>query len=167
MTDLYGEPEFTPSRPTPDDPFGELTWNWGHRIGPGPDKSMYDRLGPAAVRIIVDQLYARVFADRVLVAYFVDLTPRDAEHLKRHQVFMLGQVLGGPVVYLPDDLVEAHRRLARPVTGYAYDRWGGHLLQALIDLGVEADIRAHVEEALGTWRPLLVADKPPAASSGG
>lgn len=146
MTDLYPDDELGPP---PD----------------SPDKSMYDRLGPTAVRIIVEQLYARVFADQNLTPWFADLTSSDAATLRRHFGLMLRQMLGASTHFTLDELARSHRR--RQVTGAAFDRFAGHLINVLDDLQVDVDIRAHVAAALSDLRPLMVVDMPPATTSHG
>jgi hemoglobin len=76
---------------------------------PTTPESHYDRVGgQPAIREVVEQFYARVLADEELAPYFVDA---DVTQVKRHQVLLLSQVLGGPAEYDGRDLGEAHRGL--------------------------------------------------------
>lgn len=62
-----------------------------------PELSAYERVGGApAVKAVVDRFYQRVLADGELARYFADLDESGMTQLKRHQVAMVSQVLGGP-----------------------------------------------------------------------
>jgi hemoglobin len=91
-----------------------------------PELSAYERVGGApAVKAVVDRFYQRVLADGELARYFADLDESGMTQLKRHQVAMVSQVLGGPRAYAGRDLAEAHRRLDIPALHY---RRASHLL---------------------------------------
>ena len=69
--------------------------------------SDYDAIGGGpAVSAVVNDFYVRVLADPQLVPYFEGV---DMARLKRHQVLLVTQVLGGPAKYdgrsLPDDII--------------------------------------------------------------
>jgi hemoglobin len=84
----------------------------------------YDRIGgAAAVREAVERFYARVLDDTELQPYFADA---NVAGIKRHQVLLLSQVLGGPAEYEGRDLGEAHRALG--ITESHDDRVVGHLV---------------------------------------
>jgi hemoglobin len=104
----------------------------------------YDRIGGApAVREAVDRFYARVLDDAELAPYFTDA---DIAQVKRHQVLLLSQVLGGPQAYGGRELGEAHRGLG--VTETHYDRVVDHLVAVLTELGAPPDTIAAAGEVV-------------------
>lgn len=114
--------------------------------------SLYDVLGGAEpLRVAVDQFYERVLGDPHLVQYFdcVDVT-----RVKRHQVLLLSQVLGGPAEYSGRALGEAHAHLN--ISGPDFDRVAGHLVGTLQDLGVDFTVIDAVEGVVASVRPDIV-----------
>lgn len=99
-------------------------------------ESHYDRVGgQPAIREVVERFYARVLADDELTPYFADA---DVVEIKRHQVLLLSQVLGGPAEYDGRDLGQAHRGLG--VTSDHYDKVVGHLVAVLTELGADDEL---------------------------
>jgi hemoglobin len=120
--------------------------------------SYYDRLGGApTIKEAVDRFYVRLLDDADLKHYFADT---DVAQLKRHQVLLLSQVLGGPTEYSGRELSEAHRGLA--ITEAHYDKVGAHLLGVLAEMGAPADIADAVAQTLKAVRDDIV---DPAAGS--
>ena len=100
--------------------------------------SHYDRVGgKPAIREVVEQFYARVLDDDELAPYFTDA---DVTEVKRHQVLLLSQVLGGPAEYDGRELGAAHRGLG--ITSDHYDKVVGHLVAVLTDLGADDELLA-------------------------
>jgi hemoglobin len=100
--------------------------------------SHYDRVGGRpAILEVVDQFYARVLDDADLAPYFADV---DVSEVKRHQVLLLSQVLGGPTAYDGRELGDAHRGLG--IVGDHYDKVVGHLVAVLTDLGADDELLA-------------------------
>ncbi|HET6986687.1 MAG TPA: group 1 truncated hemoglobin, partial [Kribbella sp.] len=62
--------------------------------------------GGPAIASVVDLFYQKVLADPQLSGYFAET---DLARLKRHQVQLVSQVMGGPVAYEGPALAEAHR----------------------------------------------------------
>ena len=101
-------------------------------------ESHYDRVGgKPAIREVVEQFYARVLADDELAPYFADA---DVSEVKRHQVLLLSQVLGGPAEYDGRELGAAHRGLG--ITSDHYDKVVGHLVAVLTELGADDELLA-------------------------
>jgi hemoglobin len=118
-----------------------------------PTVSDYDRVGGApTIRAVVDRFYDLVLADGELAGYFTGL---DLARIKRHQVLLLSQVLGGPVTYDGRDLADAHRHLR--VSGAHYDRVGQYLTGLLWKSDVDTDIIFRVADTLAAVRPQIVA----------
>ncbi len=114
--------------------------------------SHYDRLGGApAIREAVDRFYRLVLADDDLTPYFEDVAVTD---LKRHQVLLLSQVLGGPASYQGRDLGEAHRGLG--VTDAHYDKVVAHLVSVLVELGADDDALAAAAAVVAGVKPDIV-----------
>jgi hemoglobin len=98
--------------------------------------SDYDAIGGgSAVSAVVNDFYDRVLGDPQLAPYFEGV---DLARVKRHQVLMVSQVLGGPDPYTGRPLSEAHAGL-----GIDHDDFTvvvGHLAAAMKDAGVPDDI---------------------------
>lgn len=114
--------------------------------------SYYDQLGGAPVIAeAVDRFYVRLVNDPELVGYFA---ATDLPRLKRHQVLLLSQVLGGPAAYEGRSLAEAHQGMG--VTGEHYDKVSGHLLSVLAEMGAPAEIAKAVADTLAAVRADIV-----------
>jgi hemoglobin len=108
-------------------------------------KSDYDRIGGGpAVRAVVDRFYELVLADADLAPFFVGV---DLSGLRRHQALLISQVLGGPAEYSGRELHAAHADL--PITAEHFGAVVAHLMTALTEAGVPAEVIARVGEALG------------------
>jgi hemoglobin len=117
--------------------------------------SHYDRLGGApAIREAVDRFYHLVLADDDLAPYFEDVA---VPEVKRHQILLLTQVLGGPASYQGRDLGEAHRGLG--ITDAHYDKVVSHLVSVLVALGADDD-------AIAAAAAVVVGVKPDIVESG-
>lgn len=119
--------------------------------GNGP-ASHYDRLGGApTIREAVDRFYALVLADPDLAPFFTD---SDVAGVKRHQVLLLSQVLGGPAAYDGRALSEAHHGLG--ITDTHYDKVVAHLVSVLVDLGADDDALAAAGAVVTSVKPDIV-----------
>ncbi|MFI6237602.1 group 1 truncated hemoglobin [Micromonospora sp. NPDC050784] len=115
--------------------------------------SHYDRIGGASsVKAAVELFYDKVLADPELAGYFADV---DMAGQRRHLALMLTVVLGGPNEYTGRELAEAHQPLN--ITAEHYAKVGEHLTVTLTELGVPADILAHVQTVLGQVQGQVVA----------
>lgn len=119
---------------------------------PAAPPSHYERLGGAAtVQRAVELFYDRVLADAELAPYF---TSTDMPSLRRHQVLLLSQVLGGPASYDGRALADAHRGL--DITDGHYDRVVDHLVGVLTELGADDDALAAAGAVVAAVRPDIV-----------
>lgn len=119
---------------------------------PGAPVSHYDRLGGAAtITEAVDRFYARVLDDAELAPYFAET---DLAAVRRHQVLLLSQVLGGPTAYDGRELVDAHRGLG--ITDAHYDKVVAHLVGVLTELGANAEAIAAAGSVVAAVRPDIV-----------
>lgn len=102
----------------------------------------FDRVGGApAVEAVVDRFAALVMADAQLARY---LAEGDLPGLKRHQVLLMAQVLGGS----PD--ADGQEQLARlDLDAEHGDLVASYLVQALIEAGVPGDVIGRVGRRLG------------------
>lgn len=107
--------------------------------------------GGAAISSVVDLFYQSVLADPQLAGYFEGT---DLARLKRHQVQLVSQVMGGPVSYEGADLAEAHR--GRGITDADFGRVVEHLIAALAAHSVPEDIVGRVVQALGATQDDIV-----------
>lgn len=112
----------------------------------------YDRLGGAAtIKEAVDRFYTRVVEDPELAPYFAGA---DLAALRRHQVLLLSQVLGGPAAYDGRELGDAHRGL--DITDAHYDKVVGHLVSVLVELGADDEAIAAAGAVVAEVRPDIV-----------
>ena len=115
--------------------------------------SDYERVGGgAAIRIVVDRFYELVLGDFRLAPYFEST---DLPRLKRHQVLLISQVLGGPASYDGRDLRQAHAGM--DISREDFGLVVGYLAQALSEAGVEAAVIARVGATLAEAEDDVVA----------
>ncbi len=115
-------------------------------------RSDYDRVGGGrAVSAVVDAFYERVLADPQLVPFF---TGADMTRLKRHQVLLISQALGGPAEYDGRELHTAHAGL--DISADDFSRVVDHLVTTLEEAGVEPDIIGRVGAVLGSTKDDIV-----------
>jgi hemoglobin len=106
--------------------------------------SDYERVGGApAIRHVVQRFYELILADPQLAPFFEGV---DMPRLKRHQVLLISQVLGGPAEYDGRDLHEAHAHLR--IGSEDFGRVVTHLVAALREANVDDDIIDRVGNAL-------------------
>jgi hemoglobin len=119
--------------------------------------SDYDAVGGGpAVSAVVNDFYVRVLADPQLAPYFDGV---DMARLRRHQVLLVTQVLGGPGKYDGRPLDEAHDGL-----GIDHDDFtavAGHLTAAMRDAGVPDDIIMRAMAAVAATEPDIVESRAP------
>jgi hemoglobin len=123
--------------------------------------SEFERIGGTPkVRRAVDRFYDLVLADPALLGYFhgVNLIA-----IKRHQVALLTQLLGGPSRYTGEDLTKAHRHLS--VRPEDFDRVGVYLTGSLWELGAGPDVVLRISAALTTVRDQIVVTPPTVGST--
>jgi hemoglobin len=115
-------------------------------------QSDYDRIGGGrAVSAVVDNFYERVLGDPQLVSFFTGV---DMSRLKRHQVLLISQALGGPAEYDGRELHSAHAEL--DISDDDFARVVDHLVAALQDAAVEPEIIGRVGEVLGATKDDIV-----------
>ncbi|MEU4195947.1 group 1 truncated hemoglobin [Kribbella sp. NPDC026611] len=107
--------------------------------------------GGPAIASVVDLFYTRVLADPQLSGFFEGT---DLARLKRHQVQLVSQVMGGPVTYEGPELADAHK--GRGITGGDFGKVVVHLVGALEAHEVPDDIIGRVVKALGATQDDIV-----------
>ena len=107
--------------------------------------------GGPAVSAVVNDFYERVLGDSQLAPYFEGV---DLPRLKRHQVLLVTQVLGGPNGYDGRPLDEAHEGLG--ITSEEFALVVGHLAAAMKDAGVPDDIIARAGAVVVATEPDIV-----------
>jgi hemoglobin len=95
--------------------------------------------GEATFRHLVEVFYRRVEQDPPLRTIF----PEDMEPGKRWQFLFLSQFFGGPQQYGQE---RGHPRLRMrhapfPIDGQLRERWLGHMLAAIDEVGIEEPMR--------------------------
>jgi hemoglobin len=121
---------------------------------PTEEPSHFDRLGGTdTITAAVDEFYDRVLNDPELAFYFSGV---DIGRLKRHQVLLFSQLLGGPEGYNGRTLEVAHRGLG--ITDAHFDRVAEHLIGTLRDAGAPDDTIAAVGATVGGVRGDIVGD---------
>jgi hemoglobin len=114
--------------------------------------SLYERLGgEGTIRAVVDRFYERVVADPELAGYFGGV---DLNRLRRHQAAFISQAIGGPTDYDGQDMAAAHAGLG--ISGPAFDRVVGHLVETLRELGVPPAEIGEVGAVLSPLREPIV-----------
>lgn len=121
-------------------------------------RSDYEAVGGGpAIAAVVDRFYGLVLDDDRLRDYFDGV---EMARLKRHQVALVSQVMGGPVEYTGRDLRAAHEG-----KGISRDDFGavaGHLVTALSEAGVEPAIIDRTVTAVAGTEPDIVETAPAA-----
>ncbi|MDP9182353.1 MAG: uroporphyrinogen-III synthase, partial [Actinomycetota bacterium] len=107
--------------------------------------------GVPGLREAVERLYSRLLADPQVSHYFRGV---DMPRLKRHQVLLLSQLLGGPAQYDGRELAEAHAGLRVTVDDYACVV--RHLVAVLQELGIDAKVIVVIIRTLGDLAPDIV-----------
>lgn len=117
-------------------------------------QSDYDQVGGGrAVAAVVGRFYELIVADPHLAPFFDGV---DMPALKRHQVLMVSQVMGGPAQYDGRSMHEANAHL--DIRDADFDRVVGHLVAAVRQFDVPDDIIARVGGALESTRSDIVGD---------
>ena len=123
----------------------------------GATVSDYDAIGGgSAVSAVVNDFYVRVLDDPQLAPYFDGI---DMARLKRHQVMLVSQVLGGPAKYEGRPLDEAHTGLG--ITHDDFSAVAGHLTGAMRDAGVPDDILMRAMAVVASTEPDIVESRAP------
>jgi hemoglobin len=107
--------------------------------------SDYQRIGGGrAVSAVVDRFYESVLADPQLAPFFVET---DVNRLKRHQVLLISQVMGGPADYDGSSLRDAHDGMN--ISSDDFGRVVTHLVAALQEASVPDDVIGRLGATLG------------------
>lgn len=107
---------------------------------PSEQQTLYELVGgETTFRQLVEVFYARVEADPDLRPIF----PTDLEAGKRAQFLFLSQFFGGPTTYAEE---RGHPRLRMRhdpfvIDQAARDRWLGHMIAALDEVGIDEPMR--------------------------
>ena len=119
--------------------------------------SDYDLVGGGlAVSAVVNDFYERVLGDPRLAPYFEGV---DLARLKRHQVLLISQVLGGPANYDGRALDEAHAGL-----GISHDDLAAvasHLVAAMRQARIPEDILLRAIAVVASTEPDIVESRSP------
>ncbi|HEY3087287.1 MAG TPA: group 1 truncated hemoglobin [Jatrophihabitantaceae bacterium] len=117
----------------------------GTPLGAEEPISDYDRIGGGrAVSAVVDRFYESVLADPQLAPFFVET---DVNRLKRHQVLLISQVMGGPADYDGRSLRDPHDGLN--ISSNDFGRVVTHLVTALQEASVPGDVIGRLGTQLG------------------
>ena len=123
----------------------------------GATVSDYDAIGGGpAVSAVVNDFYVRVLGDPQLAPYFEGV---DMARLKRHQVLLVTQVLGGPNKYDGRPLSQAHKGLG--INHDDFTAVAGHLTGAMQDAGAPDDIVLRAIAAVAATEPDIVESRSP------
>lgn len=115
-------------------------------------QSDYDAVGGApAIKAVVNRFYELVVGDPSLAPFFEGI---DMTSLKRHQVLMVSQVMGGPAEYDGRELRAAHAEM--PIRSEHFASVVEHLVAALHEFDVPQEIIDRVVAALGQTQPDIV-----------
>lgn len=116
------------------------------------DTTLFDRIGGAdKIKQIVDEMYARIFKDPDLMAFFKNA---DEDRLLRMQFQFISSALDGPVNYSGAELTAIHKNLE--ITPEHFAKFCGHFADAMEHLGVD---NRDIDNALGrlaTYRDKII-----------
>jgi len=113
--------------------------------------------GGPAVAAVVDRFYVLILDDDRLRGYFDGV---EMARLKRHQVALVSQVMGGPVEYSGRQLRAAHE--GKGISSDDFGAVAGHLVTALTEAGVEPAIIDRTVTAVAGTQPDIVENAPTA-----
>ena len=108
---------------------------------------------PSALSLTI---FMSLLGDPQLAPYFEGV---DLARLKRHQVLLISQVLGGPATYDGRPLDQAHAGL-----GISHDDFAavaGHLVAAMREAGVPEDIIMRAIAVVASTEPDIVESRSP------
>ncbi|MFF2370649.1 group 1 truncated hemoglobin [Agromyces sp. NPDC058110] len=107
--------------------------------------------GAPAVTTVVNRFYELVLGDDLLASHFEGI---EMARLKRHQVALVSQVMGGPVAYEGRELRAAHAGMG--ITAEQFGAVAGHLIAALTEAGVPSEIIDRTVSAVAATQPDIV-----------
>ncbi|WP_394554368.1 group 1 truncated hemoglobin [Agromyces sp. MMS24-JH15] len=107
--------------------------------------------GAPAITAVVNRFYELVLGDDRLRGYFDGV---ELVRLKRHQVALVSQVMGGPVAYDGRDLRTAHA--GKGISADDFGAVAGHLIAALTEAGVPSEIIDRTVAAVAATQPDIV-----------
>ena len=107
-----------------------------HRAVPR-DSSLYDRVGPTALRVVITDFYRRLFDDLMIGFLFEG---KDRLRLIERELEFTSRFLGGDVVYQGRTMREAHSK--SPIFGGHFERRLQILRETLRDHAVDAEVQA-------------------------
>ncbi len=120
------------------------------------ERSDYEAVGGGpAIAAVVDRFYELVLGDDRLRGFFNGV---EMVRLKRHQVVLVSQVMGGPVAYEGRDLRTAHKGMGISQEDFA--AVVDHLVTALTEAGVERAIIDRVGAVLAGTESDIVETTP-------
>lgn len=107
-------------------------------------QTVYDMLGEAPLRRMVDAFYERIESDELLRPMF----PEDLEESRQRQFLFLVQYFGGPRHYMEQ---RGHPRLRMRHFPFAIDKkardhWLEHMLAAIDDAEIEEPARSMMRD---------------------
>jgi len=111
--------------------------------------------GGPAIAAVVDRFYALVLGDDRLRGFFDGV---EMVRLKRHQVALVSQVMGGPVGYAGRDLRAAHEGMS--ISREEFAAVADHLVTSLTEAGVERAIIDRVVTTIAGTEPDIVEPHP-------
>lgn len=118
------------------------------------DASLFDRIGPEALRAAITDFYDRVFGD-VMIGFLFE--GKDRQRLIDREYEFTAGFLGGAVRYTGRPMREAHANL--PIFGGHFERRLQILRETLRDHAVDPEVqRAWIDHSLAL-RPQITSDR--------
>lgn len=98
--------------------------------------SVYDKIGPDALRAVITDFYRRLFDDVMIGFMFIG---KDRRRLIEKEIELTARFLGADVRYTGRPIREAHARV--PIMGGHFDRRSKILEETLAAHGVDPEVR--------------------------
>jgi len=118
------------------------------------DASLFDKIGAAKLRAVIEDFYSRVFGD-VMIGFLFE--GKDRARLVEMEYQFTAQLLGADIKYTGKSMREAHAK--SPIFGGHFERRLQLLRETLADHGVDPEVIAAWIDHSQALRAQITADK--------
>ena len=118
------------------------------------DSRLFDQIGAAKLRAVIEDFYSRVFGD-VMIGFLFE--GKDRARLVEMEYQFTAQLLGGDIKYTGRSMREAHAR--SPIFGGHFERRLQILRETLRDQGVDPEVATAWIDHTQSLRAQITADQ--------